>query len=552
MALGTKTNYEPAEKRVDREERRTLMLNYKSAASQGVRMAEEAVAEILETDTVLKEALREAQRQTKLSKDIGYRLTAASVKRAADALTEAHPEITATKVAFASALSGLYKLMMDDRSLPGDEALELASQVAKTATGDPWGETTLAQHELAQEILGKYIDIGYQQTFGDKADEKIRDLKDKARKGIANEREKSRLKLAEARAEYKRKLKEQHSTDRGKYEERLGEYKEHHKEMMHKRIEQHAKSKRIEQIRKHVAELRRKLTSPTEKKHIPANMLKTVIAALDLFSDLDNTSHGKAVKYALSDISDAYRDAIAKQLAAPNEDLLEIIDNFKTSLGEEERHIRQLSVDEIEGLWKVIRAVEKYVSEQNKAHSEMLNRPISEMIDDLQREISGKTVKPTRLNPDGKAARAKQTAKSLELRNLKPVYFFRRFASDTMEKLFWALQNSELGWERIAQEAQQAKWDADRAYDPNNRLWYERGTKPKTVTLELERGDKITLTALQAASLWLMAKDEGCRLTAASVKKAADAPAAESKTRGFQPPRLFKKRSARGRAQISF
>ncbi|MBQ1552485.1 MAG: hypothetical protein IIZ66_02975, partial [Clostridia bacterium] len=85
MALGTKTNYEPAEKRVDREERRTLMLNYKSAASQGVRMAEEAVAEILETDTALKEALREAQRQTKLSKDIGYRLTAASVKRAADA-----------------------------------------------------------------------------------------------------------------------------------------------------------------------------------------------------------------------------------------------------------------------------------------------------------------------------------------------------------------------------------------------------------------------------------------------------------------------------------
>ncbi|MBQ9879961.1 MAG: hypothetical protein IJM45_05955, partial [Clostridia bacterium] len=229
----------------------------------------------------------------------------------------------------------------------------------------------------------------------------------------------------------------------------------------------------------------------------------------DLFGDLDNTSHGKAVKYALSDISDAYRDAIAKQLAAPNEELLEIIDNFKVSLGEEERHIRQLSVDEIEGLWKVIRAVEKYVREQNQAHSEMLNEPIDKMIGDLQREIAGRQAKPTRLKPDGKAGNAIEKIKSLELRNLKPVYFFRRFGSDTMEKLFWAIQNSELGWERIAQEAQQVKWGADKAYDPHNRLWYERGTKPKTVTLELERGDKITLTATQAASLWLMSRDEG-------------------------------------------
>ncbi|MCR5690381.1 MAG: hypothetical protein K6G71_09055, partial [Clostridiales bacterium] len=95
MALGTKTNYEPAEKRIDRDERRALMINYKSVAAQGVRKAEEAVAEILETDTALKETLREAQRQTKLSKDIGYVLSPTSIKKASAAIRNAHPEITA-------------------------------------------------------------------------------------------------------------------------------------------------------------------------------------------------------------------------------------------------------------------------------------------------------------------------------------------------------------------------------------------------------------------------------------------------------------------------
>jgi hypothetical protein len=507
MALGVKTSYEPAAKRVAKAERSELMINYMSAAAQGVRRAEQAVREILDTDMALKDALREAQRQTKRSGEVGYRLTAEHVKKAAAELTEAHPEITATKKAFTEALSGLYGLMMNDTSMPGDEALVLASQVAKTATGDPWGETTVAQHELAQEILGKFVDIKYRQTFGDKADEKLQQYKVKANKRVASEREKGAIRFAAARKAYSDRLKEQKAADREKYEERLGKYKDYHKKKMHEKVEQHAKSKRVEQIRKHAEDLARKLKNPSEKKHIPANMVRTVIAALDLFSELDNTGHGERVSDALTHISDAYRESAEAGTAPANEELLEIIDNLKRTVGE--KSIRELTVNELEALWKTIRAVEKYVREQNQAHSEMLNEPIDKMIGDLQREIGGKQAKPTRLKPDGKAGNAIERVKSLELRNLKPVYFFRRFGSDTMEKLFWAIQNSELGWERIAQEAQQVKWGADKAYDPRNRLWYERGTKDKTVTLELERGDRITLTATQAASLWLMSRDEG-------------------------------------------
>lgn len=51
MALGTRTNYGPAEKRVDREERRTLMLNYKSAAVPDVIREGKPIEVLKKSDT---------------------------------------------------------------------------------------------------------------------------------------------------------------------------------------------------------------------------------------------------------------------------------------------------------------------------------------------------------------------------------------------------------------------------------------------------------------------------------------------------------------------
>lgn len=70
---------------------------------------------------------------------------------------------------------------------------------------------------------------------------------------------------------------------------------------------------------------------------------------------------------------------------------------------------------------------------------------------------------------------------------------------------------------------------------------------------EIADADMALKSALRAAQKQTkLSGDIGYVLSPTSVKKAADAPAAESKTRGFQPPRFFKKRSARGRAHISF
>lgn len=162
-------------------------------------------------------------------------------------------------------------------------------------------------------------------------------------------------------------------------------------------------------------------------------------------------------------------------------DTLEHIKKLKQDVGE--TLIKDMTLDQLQKVYKAYRMVQKMVTNANKTFATDSKATIEELGDKAQKEIElhGEKGKKT--------IAATKGLKQLGWDNLKPVYLMERIGSKTLQNLFQGVLDAESQWARYTRDAQQYIAEQEEKYHYKD--WDLKKTKKFTTPTGLEY--KLTL-----------------------------------------------------------
>ena len=177
-------------------------------------------------------------------------------------------------------------------------------------------------------------------------------------------------------------------------------------------------------------------------------------------------------------------------------DTLEHIKKLREDVGE--TLIKDMTLDQLQKVYKAYRMVQKMVTDANKAFASDIKESIVQMGEAAQSEV------------ESHGEKGKETIKMLKgfkalgWNNLKPIYLMERTGSKTLQKLFQNILDAESQWAKYAREAQQyiaeqkkkygyKKWNFDKSKsftDPAGREYKLTLDQMMTVYAYSKRGEQ--------------------------------------------------------------
>lgn len=287
-------------------------------------------------------------------------------------------------------------------------------------------------------------------------------------------------------------MKEQASSYEKKLQEQRDALIKEGKEKVKKAVEK-AKSKMNSnqdaaklraKITKHVTDMSRKLLNPTDKKHVMDDLQKPVrdvLLAINLESKYEvtrkeNGSYAR-VKRGTENAEatnrtkawQALKNAMLKKYGENQLSVDEImygLNNddpdaeilFDEVINMADTPISRMNVEQLQKVWKVVRAVEHSITTADKMFSDTAKKRVSDNAEWLRDANKGKSRLQAKSGP-------LRTAQDLLIGNEKPVTFFHQFG-EPGDALFWQIIESDREVTRILDTAiKKVEWLTSKEYD---------------------------------------------------------------------------------------
>ena len=329
---------------------------------------------------------------------------------------------------------------------------EVADAIYNDRTRNPFaGYLSEAVVDVSNEILERFFDIPeVARTFADRANQRVENARESGRRQAERTREQRDRALEAMRQRNRERMERLKERERDTRERQINRLKEKYRAKdAAGRERQRARELRARIIR-HTAELSRKLLRPTDNRHVPDALRKSVAAVLEAINQESAYSvnpdtgrrqrnrDGTPTKRTLA--FENLREQYAK--IAGNEGSQMVIDEsllgtdgvegkFAQVIAMRDIPINEMSSEQLQIVWDVVRAVEKSLQTAGKMLSRAKYRTTTGQADAIMRDTRTRRAKRT-LTKSG-------MSKSLE----QPYTFFHHFGEAGME-LFNILNDAEL------------------------------------------------------------------------------------------------------------
>lgn len=345
----------------------------------------------------------------------------------------------------------------------------------------------------ANEILETFFDLPQTKaTFADRQAKKLQETKAKGQLQLAALREQNRQRMEELRQQNRERVQAVIEKERDKRNEQLQKLKDRYAEKdAGRRERQRAKELRAK-ITRHANELSRKLLSPNDKQHIPENLRGPVAALLSSLNQESKRSDQRTEAFR------ALRDRYASILADGGDMVIDpsllgtkadgFTASFDAVIDMGSIPLEDMSVEQLNTVWQVVKAVEHSVSTAGK----ILSKAKYDRTQDWAQAISiGSSTRKNR-----NAWRKNRLSLDLET----PYTFFAHFgeAGNAIYRMLRDAQDQQVLLKRQVSEAVQD------IVDPKTVRALQRETHEFTT----ERGEKVTLSTAHLMELYELSKRE--------------------------------------------
>lgn len=412
-------------------------------------------------------------------------------------------------------MSGMWPEFFDEtrESTPSDQLVHIAEVldgIYRVTERNPFsGYFDAAVTDASNEIMERFFDLSQTRpTFADRQARKLDDAKAAGRRRLAEQRERSDARLAELREQNRERVQRAIQRERETRARQIDRLKTRYAARDAAGRERRSARELRARISRHVADLSRRLLRPSDKQHIPEQLRTAVAAMLDAINlesvytvDPDTgrrrkggngdptkrTEAFRALREQYAKIISEGRDMVIDPLLMGN-DAEGIRGSFDAVIAMGDTRLADMSTQQLEIVWQVVKAVEQSVSTAGKILSKAKFAETAEWANAMQRDTAGR--------------RAKQSlTKGHPLIDLETPYTFFSHFGDAGRDIYRML--------RDAQDQQQLMADEVAAtvrsiISPKEVRKLERTTQ----TFTTERGDKLTLSTAQIMELYELTQRE--------------------------------------------
>jgi hypothetical protein len=260
------------------------------------------------------------------------------------------------------------------------------------------------------------------------------------------------------------------------YRQRNQKYRDDRKE-----IDERRKLRR--QIVRTTKNLTDMLVNPTDKKHIPQELIIGINSFAKTMSEHGAFPLQKAISLqkAFKNIGEKAVDPDFNLASMYDEDVEEMLDRLTETLANKE--LGKMKSNELKEIKDIADYFSHIVSMSNQAFSDNIRENLSELQTSTLNEVSSQ-------DRDKKRMFTK-----LQTGLLKPVTFFEILESKTLEKLYTNIRKGEEKWARIVYKAKQKRISLQKKY--GYKEWAD-----DRIEVTTERGDKLSITVKEALSIY--------------------------------------------------
>lgn len=333
-----------------------------------------------------------------------------------------------------------------------------------------------ASYDMALQIYDEYFNIPEVKTEAQKYA-----LKEERLKGRYN------AKIKDIHNTYRERIKKLRKEKNNKIEATKALYRQRHEDYRDKRNETDEKQKLRRQIVRETKKLTDMLVNPTDKKHIPQEL----IIGINSFARA-MTEHGAFPAQRAVKLQQAFKNIGEKatdpdfNLASMYDDDIDAMLNELTSVLSDKK-LGEMNSSELKKVRDIAKYFSHIVSMSNKAFSENIRENLSTLQTETLNEVESQ-------NKDKKRMMTK-----MQVGLLKPVTFFELLESPTLDKLYTNIRKGEESWAKIVYEAKQKRIEAQKEY--NYKEWAD-----DKVEITTERENKLSLTVKEALSIYALSK----------------------------------------------
>ena len=351
-----------------------------------------------------------------------------------------------------------------------------------------------------QEMRG--LKSSYEGDMATMSREFFRLLREYDRQGVSADKMQQKLdaavkKLAESKGneaiwqqEFKRLLREYDAS--GRNIDRLEKKVKAQQDAAKAKVENSRKTVQRGKLERTVAEINRRLLSPSKTLYVPDSLQPAVTMAMEAITAVrQQDTKAAGVLAALYRLQDGYR-ALTEANAGVftqeyNEGILDYINAAKEAIGDTKYH--EMNLEQLKAVTDAYTGILTAIRNANKMHAENLKQGYLATAQAAMEELRGK---PSKVKTVGEL---KKTLEQASWNNEKPYYAFQRLDSDTMMRLYQNLRKGEDGWARDFSKARAYMMEAMSKY--NYDKW-----KDALVEIEMADGQKVALDLEERLSLY--------------------------------------------------
>ena len=397
-------------------------------------------------------------------------------------------------------------------STPSDQLVHIAEVldgIYQVTERNPFaGYFDAAVTDAANEIMERFFDLPQTRpTFADRQARKLDSAKAAGRRRLEEQRERSDARLAELRQQNRERVQRAIQRERETRARQIDRLKTRYAARDAAGRERRSARELRARISRHVADLNRRLLRPSDKRHIPEGLRKSVAAVLDAINmesayTVDPTTgsvrkSGGGSPTRRTEAFQALRQEYQKILSREDSDMVvdpslfgdsaaDIVGNFDKIQAMRDVRLADMNTEQLTTIWNTIRAVERSITTAGKVLSRAKYAATSEWAGALERDTA--TRRPIRTLTDN------GVLKSL----MNPYTFFSQYGEAGLA-IYRMLRNAQDQQEVMTDQVREA---ARKVVDPKTVKRLE-----ETVgTFTTERGERLSLSKAQVMEIYLLMK----------------------------------------------
>ena len=395
---------------------------------------------------------------------------------------------------------------------PGDQLeriFDVLGEIYRVTEENPYSRyMDEAVAGATNEILETFFDLPQtKKTFADVQAAKLDAAKAKGKQQLQQQREQSDARLDRLREQNRERVQNAIQRERSVRDRQLQRLRDQYTARDAAGRERRNAKELRNRITRHASQLSQKLLSPSDKQHIPDALRKTVASVLDAINlespYVIDPETGKRVKNGVGDpvkrteafqkLKDQYKkimkDESSGMVIDPElfgDPLSGVDGNFDKVLNMKDVRLSDMSSEQLQIVWNVLRAVERSVSTAGKVLSKAKYTETAGWANALARDTSTRRTKTSLLD------------KSL-LQSLEDPYTFFSHYGEAGKAIYRMLRNAQDQQQRMTTQVTE---EAQKIADPKTVKQLEKTTK----TFRTERGESLTLTTAQIMEIYELMK----------------------------------------------